>query len=208
MDLGFEMNAPRPKLCLPGFEHVRRFWDAPRERFVAKILPGQFYVTQHEEAIATILGSCVSVCVRDPVAGIGGMNHFLLPHASEGHTAHDEVVNDEPNARYGIHAMDLLINSLVQRGARRHNLEIKMTGGGRIITSMTDIGKHNADFVREYLAMKQLSLLSEDVGDIYARKVLYFPESGRLLVKKLTDQSSHVGRREDKYLHKVEQSIG
>lgn len=196
---------PRPDPVLPGFRHIRRFWDAPRERFVAKILPGQYYVTQNTEAIATILGSCISVCIRDPERGIGGMNHFLLP-GGNAQAAHEEIVKEKPCARYGIHAMDMLIKDLLYHGARRENLEIKVAGGGRVISTGGDVGNHNIAFVREYLALNNLPVFAEDVGDCFPRKVLYFPESGRLMIRKLKDQTAddHVRRRENKFFHAIE----
>lgn len=194
---------PRPDAALQGFRHIRRFWDAPRGRFVAKILPGQYYVTKNSEAIATILGSCISVCIRDPDSGIGGMNHFLLPGGSAA-AARDEIVEGKPCARYGIHAMEMLIKDLIYHGAARRNLEVKVTGGGKVISASSGVGDHNIAFVREYLAMNDLTIHAEDVGGFFPRKVLYWPDSGRLLIKKLRDNSSeHVRRREDKFLHKI-----
>lgn len=204
MDMLSNPAHPRPEAALQGFRHIRRFWDAPRERFVAKILPGQYYVTKNSEAIATILGSCISVCIRDPDLGLGGMNHFLLPGGNAA-SVHDEIIERKPCARYGIHAMDMLVKDLVYHGAERRNLEVKVTGGGKLISASSDIGDHNIAFVREYLAINNLSIHAEDVGDSFPRKVLYFPDTGRLLIKKLRDTSlDHIRRREDKFLHKIE----
>lgn len=202
----FGSNHPHPHPSLDGFEHIKRFWDAPRNRFIAKILPGQYYVTQHREVIATILGSCISVCACDRKAGVGGMNHFLLPHSQQ-RDIHNEIVNREPCARYGIHAMDMLLLTLLKHGAKPHNIEVKVTGGGRIISSMSDIGAHNIAFIREYIEIKKLNLIAEDVGDIYPRKVLYYPDSGKLLVKKLDNENGHVIQRENRFLHKVEDGL-
>ncbi|MBE9397746.1 chemoreceptor glutamine deamidase CheD [Pontibacterium sp. N1Y112] len=204
MDILANPAHPKPEAALQGFSHVRRFWDAPRGRFVAKILPGQYYVTKNSEAIATILGSCISVCISDPNIGIGGMNHFLLPGGNAA-SVHDEIIGQAPCARYGIHAMDMLIQDLIYHGADRRNLEVKVTGGGKLMSASSDIGDHNIAFVREYLAINKLSIHAEDVGDSFPRKVLYFPDTGRLLIKKLRDTSlDHICRREDKFLHKIE----
>ncbi|WP_372834813.1 chemoreceptor glutamine deamidase CheD [Pontibacterium sp.] len=204
MDMLSNPAHPRPEAALQGFRHIRRFWDAPRERFVAKILPGQYYVTNNSEAISTILGSCISVCIRDSSIGIGGMNHFLLPGGNAA-SVHDEIIKQKPCARYGIHAMDMLIQDLIYHGADRRNLEVKVTGGGKLMSASSDIGDHNIAFVREYLAINKLSIHAEDVGDSFPRKVLYFPDTGRLLIKKLRDISlDHICRREDKFLHKIE----
>lgn len=199
-------NWPTPEPVLPGFESVHRFWDAPRSRFIAKILPGQFYITRHQEVIATILGSCISVCIRDPQVGIGGMNHFLLPGGSATQV-HDEIVRGKKCARYGIHAMDMLVTQLLRYGAQKENLEVKVTGGAGIISAKGDVGKHNIAFIREYMELQGMNILAEDVAGSLPRKVLYFPDSGKLMVKKLADQDvGHVRRREDKFIHKVEGS--
>lgn len=199
----FGQHAP-PEPALPGFEHIKRFWDAPRQRFIAKILPGQFYVTKNQEVISTILGSCVSVCMRDAVANIGAMNHFLLPR-SGGHSVRTEIDDSEPCARYGIHAMEMMLAQLERHGARRERLEVKVTGGGRIGEGMNDIGAHNAEFAHEYMRMNGFKMLACDLGGTAPRKVHYFPDSGRLLIKKLDDRSlEHIHRREDKFLHEIE----
>jgi len=199
-------NWPAPKPVLPGFESVHRFWDAPRKRFIAKILPGQFYVTPHQEVISTILGSCISVCMRDVQTGIGGMNHFLLPGGGAG-SVHDEIVQGKKCARYGIHAMEMLVQNLVRHGARKSNLEVKVTGGARIISANGDVGEHNIAFVREYMEIHGFNIAAEDVAGNMPRKVLYFPDSGKLMVKKLADQErGHVHRRENKFIRTIEDS--
>lgn len=198
---------PSPKPALPGFETVHRFWDAPRSRFIAKILPGQFYVTKNQEVISTILGSCISVCIRDGVAGIGGMNHFLLPGGSASRV-HEEITHGKKCARYGIHAMEMLIRQLLMHGAQRENLEVKVTGGAQIISANGDVGAHNIAFIREYMDMCGLRITAEDVAGSLPRKVLYFPDSGKLMVKKLADQErEHVQRRENKFIHRVDHSV-
>lgn len=203
---GLSSKWPTPEPVLPGFESVHRFWDTPRSRFIAKILPGQFYVTKHQEVIATILGSCISVCIRDAQVGIGGMNHFLLPGGSA-RQVHDEIVQGKKCARYGIHAMEMLIKQLLRYGARKENLEVKVTGGAQIISANGDVGEHNIAFIREYMEIHGLKIVAEDVAGNMPRKVLYFPDSGRLMVKKLADRErGHVRRREDKFIHSIEDS--
>jgi len=168
--------------ALPGFEQINRYWDRQREMVAAKILPGEYYVTQHDEIITTVLGSCVSACVRDPVAGIGGMNHFMLPMHKEQFTGPGDTLLLE---RYGNVAMERMINELLKRGGRRERLEVKVFGGGRILQNMSDVGAQNVRFVREYLAMEGLQILAEDLGSIYPRKVVFMAQSGRAFVKRL-----------------------
>jgi chemotaxis protein CheD len=190
--------------CLRGFEHINRYWDKTNEIYAAKILPGEYYVTTNEEAVVTVLGSCVSACVRDRVFGIGGMNHFMLP----ANKSDDLSVSSTSNAaRYGNFAMESMINDILKYGGVKENLEIKIFGGGRVLKNMTtlDIGNKNIDFVREYIVAEQLKLISEDVGDIFPRKVMYFPLSGRAKVKKLrTLHNNTIIERESDYLSKLD----
>ena len=146
----------------------------------AKITPGQYFVTPRDMMIVTVLGSCVSACIRDAKTGIGGMNHFMLPE--RGGTPDSPL---SPSARYGAYAMEVLINQLIKLGARRNTLEAKVFGAGKVLAGMGDIGQRNAQFVREYLKLEKIALLAEDLGDVHPRKVYFFPHSGRVLVKQL-----------------------
>lgn len=147
-----------------------------------KILPGEYFVTQRDLVIVTVLGSCVSVCLRDHVSGIGGMNHFMLPGNNDG-----GISQISASARYGVYAMELLINHLLKLGARRNCFEAKVFGGGSVLRGMTanNIGDRNVEFVRDYLHTEHIPVVAEDLLDIYPRKVYYFPATGRVMVKKL-----------------------
>ena len=147
-----------------------------------KILPGEYFVTQRDLVIVTGLGSCVSVCLRDHVSGIGGMNHFMLPGNNDG-----GISPISASARYGVYAMELLINHLLKLGARRNCFEAKVFGGGSVLRGMTanNIGDRNVEFVRDYLHTEHIPVVAEDLLDIYPRKVYYFPATGRVMVKKL-----------------------
>lgn len=179
-------NPHHPPTCLPEFKHINRYWDATHSCFAAKILPGEYYVSMAGELVITVLGSCVSACVRDPVAGIGGMNHFMLP-TSDNADQNDswQTTSLSASTRYGNYAMEHLINDILKYGGRRDRLEIKIFGGGRILAQMTDVGKRNIAFVRHYIYTEGLNLLAEDLGDIYPRKVYFFIESGKVRMKKL-----------------------
>lgn len=147
-----------------------------------KILPGEYFVTQRDLVIVTVLGSCVSVCLRDHVSGIGGMNHFMLPGNNDG-----GISPISASARYGVYAMELLINHLLKLGARRNCFEAKVFGGGSVLRGMTanNIGDRNVEFVHDYLHTERIPVVAEDLLDIYPRKVYYFPMTGRVMVKKL-----------------------
>jgi chemotaxis protein CheD len=193
---------PLPR-ALPGFGAINRYWDDVHGMYAAKLLPGEFYVTVERETIVTVLGSCVSACIRDPLFGIGGMNHFMLP-VSQG-AGSWEANGLGVSTRYGSHAMEQLINEILKNGGSRRNLEVKLTGGGRILAQMTDVGRKNIQFVEEYIRTESLRLLSHDLGDIYPRKVYYTPSTGKMLVKKLRSlHNNTIAERETRYLHEIE----
>lgn len=193
-------RAAGPPPCLPGFEHVNRYFDAQREMYAAKILPGEYYVTTGDELVATVLGSCVSACLRDTVTGVGGMNHFMLPDQSPGRNDPWAETGVSAATRYGIHAMEHLINDVLKHGGRRDRLEIKVVGGGKVLASMTNIGARNIAFVRSYLKAEGLRVVGEDLGDNYPRKVVYQPKTGRAWVRKLRDlHNSTLIERETSY---------
>lgn len=156
------------------------YYDRNFDIQAAKILPGEYYVTGRDMLIVTVLGSCVSACIRDPISKVGGMNHFMLPeHGGD---------PDSPlstSARYGAYAMEVLINNLLKMGAYRPHLEAKIFGAGRVLKGVTDVGKRNAHFAIEYLQRENIRIVKQDVGDIYPRKVYFFPHSGKVLVKSL-----------------------
>lgn len=189
---------------LPGFEHVNRYWDRTNSSVAAKILPGEYYVTTYDELVVTVLGSCVSACVRDPMAKIGGMNHFMLP-SNAGYGEGWEAGGVSAATRYGNFAMEHMINEILKHGGQRKNMEVKVFGGGRILAQMTDIGKRNIAFIKDYLRTEGLSLVAHDVGDIHPRKVMYHPLSGRVRVKKLRAlHNNTIIEREFAYMHELE----
>jgi len=185
----------------PGFEHVKRYWDPGCDRWSAKILPGEYFVTRSDEAITTVLGSCISACMRDPTTRIGGMNHFMLPEdSSPGKSSWIEGPGGLAT-RYGSYAMESLINELMKLGARRDRLEVKLFGGGRILSSMTDVGKKNITFAKDFLKLEGFKIAAEDVGDVYPRRVLYFPATGVVMLKRLRALDvSAIAQRENNYL--------
>ncbi|WP_019141208.1 chemoreceptor glutamine deamidase CheD [Noviherbaspirillum massiliense] len=172
------------------------YYDRTFDCDAAKILPGEYYHTCKDMLIVTVLGSCVSACIRDRVTGIGGMNHFMLPDSGPD--------GDSPvsaSMRYGTYAMEILINDLLKAGARRENLEAKVFGGGNVLRGFVamNVGARNAQFVREYLRAENIRILAEDLNDIYPRKVYFFPRSGKVLVKKLKQLNNNtlVNREQD-----------
>lgn len=120
--------------------------------------------------LTTILGSCVAACMRDPLAGVGGMNHFLLPGALNG---------AERGIERGVHAMELLINALLKVGARRDRLEAKLFGGGRMMKTLSDIGAQNAAFASDFLRQERIVNLGGSLGGDRARRIRFWPVSGK-----------------------------
>lgn len=195
----------QPEPALPQFSHITRYWDSEHATFAARLMPGEYYVTRHAEMIATVLGSCVSACIRDARLGYGGMNHFMLPlDGSQGQSAWGAAANAA--TRYGNVAMERLINDILKLGGKREHLEIKLVGGGRVLAEMsTDIGARNIEFVRQYVAAEGFKVLGEDLGDVYPRRVVYFPQTGRIRVRKLSSgRDDTLAARERQYLQQLD----
>lgn len=178
------------------------YYDPKFETQAVKVLPGEYYATDGEEMIVTVLGSCVSVCLRDSYSGIGGLNHFLLPH--------DRSSRDTPlaeSARYGVYAMELLINHLLKLGAMRHRFEAKVFGGGKVIKDFTfaNVGERNVEFVLAHLKNEGIPIVARDLLNIYPRKVHFFPQTGRVMLKKIHSlHNATLIEREKGYLRQVE----
>lgn len=150
-----------------------------------KVLPGQYYVTGGDMLLTTVLGSCISACLCDRTAGVGGMNHFMLPEDL------DQAGTKVASAmRYGAHAMSMLLDELLKAGAQRERLEAKVFGGGAVLAGMTtlNIGDLNAEFVIRYLRTAQVKVIAQDLRGSLPRRVNYFPQSGRVAVRKLRRQ--------------------
>ena len=167
----------------------------------AKILPGEYFYTKENMLISTVLGSCVSACIRDRVSGLGGMNHFMLPDGGG-----DGGSPVSASMRYGTFAMEILINDLLKAGARREHLEAKVFGGGAVLRGFTaiNVGERNAAFVMQFLKTERIPVLAEDLNDIYPRKVYFFPKTGKVLVKKLMQtQNDTLAKRELDYAKRL-----
>lgn len=179
------------------------YYDRTFERDAAKISPGEYYFTNKDMVIVTVLGSCVSACIRDNTTGIGGMNHFMLPDGAK--SDRNNPVSE--SMRYGTYAMEVLINQLLRNGARRENLEAKIFGGGNVLRSFTtnNVGDRNAHFVKLYLKDEAIKVTGEDLLDIYPRKVYYFPKTGKVLVKKIKQLNNYsLVKREAAYSNKLQ----
>ena len=165
-----------------------------------KVFPGEFYVTgKSDEVIVTVLGSCVSACIRDQLLGIGGMNHFMLPQSHSGRWGADA----EPT-RFGNFAMEKLVNELIKAGAKRERMEIKVFGGGNVTDSSQAIGTQNADFVLRYLEAEGLGYAAKDLGGDHPRRIHYYPKSGRVIRRLLvTSEFATIARDESDYANRL-----
>lgn len=194
-------NMPR---AFRGFTHINRYWDRQNGMFAAKILPGEYYVTSQNERIVTVLGSCVSACIRDPYTGVGGMNHFMLP--SDSLQGSWDMAQFGVATRFGNVAMERLINDILSNGGKRERLEVKLFGGGNVLVNMTDIGQRNILFAKHFVKIEGLKLLSEDLGDIYPRKVHYLPATGQAMVKRIVSiHNDTISERERHYMKTIDQ---
>jgi chemotaxis protein CheD len=175
------------------------YYDRTFDCDAAKILPGEYYYTGREMLIVTVLGSCVSACIRDRVTGLGGMNHFMLPDGGDSSPV-------SASMRYGTYAMEVLINDLLKAGARREHLEAKVFGGGAVLRGFTalNVGERNASFVTSFLKTERIPVLAEDLNDVYPRKVYFFPRTGKVLVKKLmSTHNDTLAKRELDYASRL-----
>jgi chemotaxis protein CheD len=154
------------------------------------VLQGQYAVSADPQVMmTTLLGSCVAACIRDPEAGVGGMNHFLLPDGADGREHGDAL-------RYGVNSMELLVNALLQAGARRSALEAKLFGGARIVERLAPVGQINASFAEAFLEREGIAYLGGSLGGSSARKLQFWPVSGRARQLALTRGLDHLAELE------------
>lgn len=181
---------------------TRRFFHPGMKMMVVKIQPGEIYTTSDQELISTGLGSCISACLWDAMAGVGGMNHFMLPFCD---ADADDIEHWSPAqwrtkaARYGNYAMELLINTLLKKGAIKTRLQVKLFGGAMVMGAQATVGEKNIEFIRSYIASEGLILVGEDLGGVLPRKLVFDPLSGKAWVKKLTGYRAQVQAEEKDY---------
>ncbi len=181
------------------------YFDREFQVEAVKILPGQVHAAR-SGAVTTVLGSCVSTCLWDPLERIGGMNHFMLPG--------DNAGPDSPwaaSARFGVYAMEVLINEMIHLGADRRRLVAKVFGGARLLAGFErlDVGAKNSEFVLQFLRTEGIRVLAQDLLDVCPRKVHFFVDTGKVQVKRLSlSPIETVQRREREYLSRLGQKSG
>jgi chemotaxis protein CheD len=180
----------------------RRFFDAATALWMMKVFPGEFYITREtNEVLVTVLGSCVSACIRDPVIGVGGMNHFMLPQHGSGAWG-----NDLKSTRFGNFAMEKLINELIKVGCVRERMEIKVFGGGNVTDSSNAVGSENAEFILTYLKAEGLRCAASDLGGTLPRRIHYYPSTGRVVRRLLgVSERYSIDREEHDYGSRLQQ---
>jgi chemotaxis protein CheD len=172
-----------------------RYFDRDFKLEAVKILPGQYHATSGAVGMSTVLGSCVSTCLWDPALRIGGMNHFMLP--GDNGSAGSPVTK---SARFGVYAMELVINDMLKLGAERRRLVAKVFGGGRLLRGFgaLDVGGRNCAFVLEFLKTEGIPVLAQDLLDTYPRKVYFSPGNGKVLLKKLDRMGEDIVQRQER----------
>lgn len=163
---------------------MRTIYNKKFGREMIILQPGEYHASDQSSIISTVLGSCIAVCLIDQVNKIGGMNHFMLP----GNVEKKPFYSDDASGKYGINAMDLLIGSLQKAGGERRHLVAKVFGGGNVLNFRATDGnvpKQNIEFTWNFLRMEGIKVISDNVGGKYGRKVLLFPDTGKVLMKKI-----------------------
>lgn len=157
---------------------------------ITTVMQGDVAISADPDVVfGTVLGSCISVCMFDPQAGVGGMNHFLLPGGEHGDTA----------LRFGANAMERLINGILKAGGRRSSLQCKAFGGATVLASMSDVGGENIEFVKDYLATERLTCTSYSLGGNQARRIRFWPCTGAVRQSLVSDCLLAVGKQEEAY---------
>ncbi|MEW5816298.1 MAG: hypothetical protein AB1798_12985 [Spirochaetota bacterium] len=183
-----------------------RHFDLRFDKVAIIIQPGEFFATSDDIVIGTVLGSCVSVALYDPVTSIGGLNHFMLPDVS-----HDISLNT-PDGKYGAAAMELLLNALLKLGSRKKDLMAKVFGGGVVLStpeySPLRVSENNIHFAFKYLKIEKIPVVAADVGGKLGRKLFFFPKTARVLIKKLNGSVVNpITEEEKRYLEKVRREL-
>lgn len=170
------------------------------------VLAGSFMVTKNPyDVLYTLLGSCVSACMRCTQTGIGGLNHFLLPLKDK-----TQVLQTEQGLRYGDVAMEHLVNSILHHGGHRHSLEVKLFGGGNMYPthSQKSVGDSNIRFVLDFIQTENIKLVAQDVGGNQARKIYFHPFSGKVKLQKLNKNNEQdINHYDIDYKHTITQKI-
>ena len=179
------------------FNAPHRYYNQNEELMVTNVRSGEYYVAEGpKELMVTVLGSCIATCIFDPISKIAGMNHFLIPGD----------FNTPPSPRYGIFAMEYMINEILKRGGVKTRLIVKVFGGGNVMKNTTmQIGQKNIEFITEYLANESLTIAASDVGDDCPRRVHFYADTGKVRVRRLRreDDIENTDKEESAYAKEI-----
>lgn len=166
---------------------MNTFFDSSFNRNIVTIYPGEYYVSKGSEFVSTILGSCVAICLFDPHNRIGGMNHFMLAESGSDGKPSEKT---GPISRFGKFAVDLLLDELIKAGADRRYLQAKIFGGSNVFNlpenSRNQIGSENIKFAKKYLAELNIPIITEDLGGVPSRKIIFDPATFKVLLKRIS----------------------
>lgn len=163
--------------------------------------PGEYYVSNKQEVISTLLGSCVAACLYDPVNKVIGMNHFLLAYK---HHSFSRSMIESEEGRYGINAMELLINDMMAKGANKKHLKAKCFGGGDVLHLRGDsggrhsVGGANIDFIREFLKGENIPVIGSSLGGNHGRNVHFVGEDFSVYVKKIEQKREQLVQQKER----------
>ena len=143
-------------------------------------MPGDYYVTKNEEEITTVLGSCVSFCIKDTENYVGGMNHYIYPKSNP------ENNNGIPDSCYGDLSIGLLMDNYQNQGGKLDKIEIMLYGEGKILSGQSNVGEQNIEVAQKYLAENNMTVSASDVGGQFSRKITFYPKTGEVRMRKLS----------------------
>lgn len=168
---------------------MNKIFDPKFNATITYIIQGEYYIGTNSDIVSTTLGSCVAVCLFDKENKIGAMNHYMLPEPA--------IENDSiqfEKAKYGINAMEMMINEMLKKGANRNNLKAKIFGGANMFKAgsslKAEVGRQNVDFANKYLKMENIQILSEDVLKDHARKIYFDTAFGNVKLYRIGDSAT------------------
>lgn len=174
---------------------------------VVTIHPGEYYASDQDLIICTVLGSCVSVSLYDRRLNMGGINHFMLPGSLE-----SADMAQSQNAKYGMYAIELLYNDLLKLGARKADIVAKVFGGGSVLRlegGSRRIPQGNTEFAFTYLEKEGIPVLASDTGGVLPRKILFFAKTGKVLLKRINgSRVASIEQEERQYLRSIQRERG
>ncbi len=162
--------------------------DAPDSKNKITIYIGGYHVSKQPSIVKTVLGSCISCCLYESSLKFGGMNHFMLPEVK------DASIDDYNSTKYGIFAMEVLVNEIIKLGGKKSHMTAKIFGGGHVLssmkTNMINVADKNIRFAEEFLRTEKIPIVSKDIGGTSPRKVFFATGENRVFLKKLGTESN------------------